>query len=1232
MGAEETAALAAAQGVVPRAVQDLFAQLSSKSTEGEGEAGVQYTVYCSFLQIYNEKVHDLLQEATAASPALAIHEHDVDGVYVEGLSEYLVTSATDCLRLVAFGAANRAVRATTYNESSSRSHAILQLQIERQVSGDTRITRSKLNLVDLAGSERWDMSGPGSAAHTSEMTHINLSLLTLSKCITALAKRDKATAGSTSPRLGITADEGGGPVRHVPYRESKLTHLLKDALGGNSKTRLVCTLSPAAPSAGESFQTLVFADSAKRVMTHAKINTSMLPDRVLVKMLQAEVARLRERLLALGDVGAAFGGDGSAPAVPVPTQAASAMAPSDAHPPGDGPAPPAEVAAAMVRLEQQLAEANAEKTRLAQQLAMSRGHDESEGDTATFLTSVPDMPLGGLSKAGGAVAAAQEHYIAGEGAFVALQGTMEAFFNLDIEEEELQASMKQILPKLRKEWAAGYTLLASAAEQAGHTQGAKGGSPAAGPREDAQTPTAAKEEAVADRSGGSEGGSSEGSVDSAPERAASPAAGTALQPPATTDTQAEPRRSSVVEDAVALEEGGSEGVPGAAKPPSARSGHAGVVASLRAASSSGPSLRQAPPSPLTSPGMEGDVQHSFREGGPTSAASARSQPTPPPGPLPAVSPPPNRRRLAAATGEAEGSSGSQASSPRGDLSASQLVLRRRGKDGKLSETARSSGTNLPALAGLGDAADAAEKEKQLTAKLKSVQREVEKREKLAAWLEEKSRRQEAMAAAAREAEEAALEEEAKREKARQRRAKNVKKRLERYRKKLAKQQAAAEAEPASRHSSTAGSAGTGTRKSKKKKGTASKKAQQAADMQGWAALGDTGMSGMFQAHASGPTAGVSPQVAYAMALQQQAALAMAAATGGGAPGGAMPAQGMAPFPGAVAFPWMMAPHPAMARGGGGGLPSLPSRHSSTGGEDDPRETEPPPQHELDTPPSLAALPPLDVHRAGASVAGSAAAHPSSPGGEQTPGRSAQSSVDAMAALAAQARAAATGGMPLQSEPALPVTMTTPLTHGGMLGETQQSVDRDVPLQPTHGGLSAPPARKAPQRTAKGRKPASPRAPTSTSGSVGRQHAPAVAASASSGSSAQPDAVDEPPQASQGRQESARQSRGRSRTEQLAAIYGAPPVGAGGAHPDAHTRRLRLRGLRHNAGFDRDEDGGGEEDSDASYGDDDFEDEGHAEARQASKGGGGAAPPAKDSMHSRIDSSGAAALLGLVDGL
>ncbi len=186
-----------------------------------------------------------------------------DGVYVEGLSEYLVTSATDCLRLVAFGAANRAVRATSYNESSSRSHAILQLQIERQVSGDTRITRSKLNLVDLAGSERWDTNAPpGDGAHTSEMTHINLSLLTLSKCITSLAKRDrKRGGGGSSPRLGHPStaegsDRDSGAV-HVPYRESKLTHLLKDALGGNSKTRLVCTLSPAMSSAAESFQTMV---------------------------------------------------------------------------------------------------------------------------------------------------------------------------------------------------------------------------------------------------------------------------------------------------------------------------------------------------------------------------------------------------------------------------------------------------------------------------------------------------------------------------------------------------------------------------------------------------------------------------------------------------------------------------------------------------------------------------------------------------------------------------------------------------------------------------------------------------------------------------------------------------------------------------------------------------------------------------------------------------------------
>jgi len=202
------------------------------------------------------------QQAHMSMPVFTFSLRSTDGVYVEGLSEYLVTSATDCLRLVAFGAANRAVRATSYNESSSRSHAILQLQIERQVSGDTRITRSKLNLVDLAGSERWDTNAPpGDGAHTSEMTHINLSLLTLSKCITSLARRDrKRGAGGSSPRLGHPSTSEGdrdSAAVHVPYRESKLTHLLKDALGGNSKTRLVCTLSPAMSSAAESFQTLV---------------------------------------------------------------------------------------------------------------------------------------------------------------------------------------------------------------------------------------------------------------------------------------------------------------------------------------------------------------------------------------------------------------------------------------------------------------------------------------------------------------------------------------------------------------------------------------------------------------------------------------------------------------------------------------------------------------------------------------------------------------------------------------------------------------------------------------------------------------------------------------------------------------------------------------------------------------------------------------------------------------
>jgi len=271
-------------GIVPRAVRDVFARVKESTT-------AKFTCYISVMQVYNEHVYDLVQDRDMKTP-LAIHENDAEGVYVEGLTEYMVTNAADALAIVAKGEHNRAVRATDMNEYSSRSHTLIQMQIEKQDSGALGVVRSKLNLVDLAGSEKWKTGLEMTDGHVSELTNINLSLYTLSRCISALA----ATAG--------------GRREHVPFRESKLTRLLRDSLGGNAKTRVIATLSPVASNADESVSTIKFADSAKHVMTHARVNLSMLPDRLKVRQLEAEVERLRMLLSEMGHKEAADDGSG----------------------------------------------------------------------------------------------------------------------------------------------------------------------------------------------------------------------------------------------------------------------------------------------------------------------------------------------------------------------------------------------------------------------------------------------------------------------------------------------------------------------------------------------------------------------------------------------------------------------------------------------------------------------------------------------------------------------------------------------------------------------------------------------------------------------------------------------------------------------------------------------------------------------------------------------------------
>ncbi|XP_019731037.1 kinesin-like protein KIF14 isoform X1 [Hippocampus comes] len=264
-------------GVIPRFCQELFLRLSSMENEQ-----VKCHVEMSYFEVYNEKIHDLLvtrDDPNQMRMPLRVREHPIHGPYVEELSANVVGSYSDIQGWFELGNKQRATAATGMNDKSSRSHSVFTLVMTQTktelVEGeehDHNIT-SKINLVDLAGSER------SNAAQTSgdrlrEGASINKSLLTLGKVICALA--DQAL---TKKKV------------FIPYRESVLTWLLKESLGGNSKTAMIATLSPAGSSVEESLSTLRYAQQARTIINVAKVNEDT--NAKLIRELKAEVEKLR---------------------------------------------------------------------------------------------------------------------------------------------------------------------------------------------------------------------------------------------------------------------------------------------------------------------------------------------------------------------------------------------------------------------------------------------------------------------------------------------------------------------------------------------------------------------------------------------------------------------------------------------------------------------------------------------------------------------------------------------------------------------------------------------------------------------------------------------------------------------------------------------------------------------------------------------------------------------------
>uniref|UniRef100_A0AAR2JEB3 Kinesin-like protein KIF14 n=1 Tax=Pygocentrus nattereri TaxID=42514 RepID=A0AAR2JEB3_PYGNA len=267
-------------GVIPRFCEELFLRLSRADNQE-----VTCHLEMSYFEVYNEKIHDLLvvkDEQNQKKMPLRVREHPVDGPYVEDLSttiELFLFSPVSSQTWLELGNKQRATAATGMNDKSSRSHSVFTLVMTQTktelVEGEEHDHRiiSRINLVDLAGSERC-ATAQTSGERLREGASINKSLLTLGKVISALSEQAQS-------RRKV----------FIPYRESILTWLLKESLGGNSKTAMIATLSPAASNVDESLSTLRYAQQARLIINVAKVNEDT--NAKLIRELKAEVEKLR---------------------------------------------------------------------------------------------------------------------------------------------------------------------------------------------------------------------------------------------------------------------------------------------------------------------------------------------------------------------------------------------------------------------------------------------------------------------------------------------------------------------------------------------------------------------------------------------------------------------------------------------------------------------------------------------------------------------------------------------------------------------------------------------------------------------------------------------------------------------------------------------------------------------------------------------------------------------------
>ncbi|XP_078397597.1 kinesin-like protein KIF3B isoform X1 [Cetorhinus maximus] len=254
------------RGIIPNSFEHIFTHISRSQDQ-------QYLVRASYLEIYQEEIRDLLNRDE--NKKLELKEKPETGVYIKDLSSFVTKNVKEIEHVMNVGNQTRSVASTNMNEYSSRSHAIFVVTVECSelgLDGENHIRVGKLNLVDLAGSERQSKTGV-QGERLKEATKINLSLSALGNVISALVD---------------------GKSTHIPYRDSKLTRLLEDSLGGNAKTIMVATIGPASCNYEESLITLRYANRTKNIKNKPRINED--PKDALLREFQEEIARLKAQL------------------------------------------------------------------------------------------------------------------------------------------------------------------------------------------------------------------------------------------------------------------------------------------------------------------------------------------------------------------------------------------------------------------------------------------------------------------------------------------------------------------------------------------------------------------------------------------------------------------------------------------------------------------------------------------------------------------------------------------------------------------------------------------------------------------------------------------------------------------------------------------------------------------------------------------------------------------------